>query len=101
MLDVLVRDVRVANGTVSGVLVNNTGHELQSVDLLIRYNWNTELSLEHSLGQDNSSRKANLHTVQEQISVGEKVPFTYYPESPLPQQSDDGLTSVVVVSYTL
>lgn len=96
MLNVVVCDLRVAKGAVSGVLVNNTGHEVQSVDLLIRYNWNNELSP----GQANSPSKANLHTVQEQISVGEKVPFIYYPESPMPQRAD-GLTSVVVVSYTL
>ncbi|MGH8594821.1 MAG: hypothetical protein ACREX9_01190 [Gammaproteobacteria bacterium] len=68
------------------------------MDLLIRYNWNNELSP----GQASPS-KANLHTlhtVQEQISAREKVPFTYYPGSPLPQRAD-GLTSVVVVSYTL
>lgn len=91
MLDVLVHDLHVAKGSVSGVLVNNTGHELQSVDLLIRYNW------QKKAGQDNSPSEANLFTVQEQISAGEKVLFTYHP--PLPQRSD-GLTSVVVVSYT-
>ncbi|MGH8611403.1 MAG: hypothetical protein ACREYF_04970 [Gammaproteobacteria bacterium] len=94
MLDVLVHDLHVATGRVSGVLVNNTGHELQSVDLLIRHN------REKKAGQDNSPSEARLYTVQEQISAGEKVPFTYYLESPLSQRAE-GLTSVVVVSYTL
>ncbi|MGH8604092.1 MAG: hypothetical protein ACREXR_15370 [Gammaproteobacteria bacterium] len=94
MLDVLVHDLHVATGRVSGVLVNNTGHELQSVDLLIRHNW------EKKAGQDNSPSEAKLYTVQEQISAGEKVPFTYFSESPLPQRAE-GLTSVGVVGYTL
>jgi hypothetical protein len=96
--DVLVRDVRVENGAVSGVVVNNTGHEIQNVKLLVRYDW--LWANEFSPGQDSPGR-AIVHTVEEDIPPGGQVPFTYHPESPLPQRSDGRFqTSVVVIGYT-
>jgi len=96
--DVLVRDVRAEDGAVSGVVVNNTGHEIQNVKLLVRHDW--LWANEFSPGQDNPGR-AIVHTVEENIPPGGQVPFTYHPESPLPQRSDGRFqTSVVVVGYT-
>ena len=96
--DVLVSDVRAEDGTVSGVVVNNTGHEIQNVKLLIRYDW--LWANEFSPGQDSPGR-AIVHTVEENIPPGGQVPFTYHPASPLPQRSDGRfLTSVVVLGYT-
>ncbi len=96
--DVLVRDVRAEDGAVSGVVVNNTGHEIQNVKLLVRYDW--LWANEFSPGQDSPGR-AIVHTLEEDIPPGGQVPFTYHPESPLPQRSDGRfLTSVVVLGYT-
>src|SRR5947199_10780414 len=57
--DVLVRDVRAEDGAVSGVVVNNTGHEIQNVKLLVRHDW--LWANEFSPGQDNPGR-AIVHT---------------------------------------
>jgi hypothetical protein len=96
--DVLVSDVRAEDGAVSGVVVNNTGHEIQNVKLLVRYDW--LWANEFSPGQDSPGR-AIVHTLEEDIPPGGQVPFTYHPESPLPQRSDGYFqTSVVVLGYT-
>ena len=97
--DVLVSDVRAEeDGAVSGVVVNNTGHEIQNVKLLVRYDW--LWANEFSPGQDSPGR-AIVHTIEEDIPSGGQVPFTYHPESPLPQRSDGRFqTSVVVLGYT-
>jgi hypothetical protein len=96
--DVLVSDVRAEDGAVSGVVVNNTGHEIQNVKLLVRYDW--LWANEFSPGQDSPGR-AIVHTIEEDIPPGGQVPFTYHPESPLPQRSDGRFqTSVVVLAYT-
>jgi hypothetical protein len=96
--DVLVSDVRAEDGAVSGVVVNNTGHEIQNVKLLVRYDW--LWANEFSPGQDSPGR-AIVHTLEEDIPPGGQVPFTYHPESPLPQRSDGHFqTSVVVLGYT-
>lgn len=96
--DVLVSDVRAEDGAVSGVVVNNTGHEIQNVKLLVRYDW--LWANEFSPGQDSPGR-AIVHTLEEDIPPGGQVPFTYHPELPLPQRSDGHFqTSVVVLGYT-
>jgi hypothetical protein len=96
--DVLVRDVRAEDGAVSGIVVNNTGHEIQNVKLLVRHDW--LWANEFSPGQDSPGR-AIVHTLEEDIPPGGQVPFTYHSESPLPQRSDGRfLTSVVVLGYT-
>jgi hypothetical protein len=96
--DVLVSDVRAEGGAVSGVVVNNTGHEIQNVKLLVRHDW--LWANEFSPGQDSPGR-AIVHTIEEDIPPGGQVPFTYHPESPLPQRADGRFqTSVVVLGYT-
>jgi hypothetical protein len=96
--DVLVSDVRAEDGAVSGVVVNNTGHEIQNVKLLVRYDW--LWANEFSPGQDSPGR-AIVHIIEEDIPPGGQMPFTYHPESPLRQRSDGRFqTSVVVLGYT-
>ena len=65
--DVLVSDVRAEDGAVSGVVVNNTGHEIQNVKLLVRYDW--LWANEFSPGQDSPGR-AIVHTIEEDIPPG-------------------------------
>jgi len=96
--NVVVRDVRVEDGAVSGVVVNNTGHEIQNVKLLVRYDW---LWADEFSPRQDSPGRAIVHVIEEDIPPGGQVPFTYHPESPLPQRSDGRfLTSVVVLGYT-
>jgi hypothetical protein len=94
---VVVRDVHMEDGVVSGVAINNTGNQLKDVDLLIRYDW--LWTNEFAPGPDSPGR-AIVHTLED-IPPGGEVPFTYFPESPLPDRSDGRFqTSVVVVGYT-
>lgn len=96
--DVQVRDVRVEDGVVSGVVINNTGNELRDVKLLIRYDWLWKN--EFSPGHDSPGR-AVVHSVQEDLPPGGQARFAFQPESPLPQRPDGRfLTSVVVLGYT-
>ena len=96
--DVQVRDVRVEDGVVSGVVINNTGNELRDVKLLIRYDWLWKN--EFSPGHDSPGR-AIAYSVQEDLPPGGQARFAYHPEAPLPQRPDGRfLTSVVVLGYT-
>ncbi len=96
--DVQVRDVRLEDGVVSGVVINNTGNELRDVKLLIRYDWLWKN--EFSPGHDSPGR-AIAYALQEDLPPGGQTSFVYHPESPLPQRPDGRfLTSVVVLGYT-
>ncbi len=95
---VSVRDVTAEDGTISGVVVNNSGRLLQNVELLIRYGW--MWNNEFSPGDDEPSR-AVYYTLPEEIPPGGSVPFTYRPELPLPHRADGRfITSVQVVGFT-
>lgn len=94
---VTVHDVTAKDGIVSGVVVNNTGHKLENVELLIRYDWlwNNEVLP----GEDNPGR-AMVHRLPAVPPAGE-IPFSYQPESPLPERSDGHFSiSVKVIGYT-
>jgi hypothetical protein len=95
---VVVRDVNVEDGTVSGVVVNNSDRRLRDVRLVIRYDWlwNKEFS-----PGDNSPGRAVYYTLPEEIPPGGRVAFTYRPEFPLPSRTDGRfMASARVVGFT-
>lgn len=95
---VVVRDVTVENGTVSGAVVNNSGRLLRDVKLQIRYDW--LWNKEFTPGANSPSR-AVYYSLPEEIPPGGSVPFTYRPELPLPHRTDGSfVTSVQVVGFT-
>jgi hypothetical protein len=94
---VVVRDVTMDNGTVSGVVVNNLGQVVRDINLAIRYGWMWKN--EFRPGKNEPSR-VDYYTVPGEIAPGASVPFTYHPESPLPHRSDGRFRiSVQVVEF--
>jgi hypothetical protein len=94
-----VRDVTVDDdGTVSGVVVNRSGHVLKDVRLLIdsQWLWNNEFRP----GTDSPGRAVYI-TLREEIPPRGSARFTYRPEEPLPRRSDGRfVTSVRVHGLT-
>lgn len=95
---VVVRNVIVTDGSVSGDLVNTSHHLVRDVRLLVRHTW--LWANERSPGEDNPGRTAYA-TVHEDIPAGGSLPFTVRPDPPLPVRSDGRFeTSVEVVGVT-
>jgi hypothetical protein len=95
--DVTLRNVKITDGVVSGIVVNNTRNQLKNVDLMFRYGWMWKH--EFAPGTDNPGW-AVVRTV-DGISPGGEFPFTYSPESPLPVRSDGHFEiSVIVAGFT-
>lgn len=95
---VVVRDVRVRQGVVSGLLVNRLTKPLRDVRLLIRYQW--VWANERKPGDDNPGRVA-YYTVHQEVPPEISVQFTYNPNPPLPSRSDGHFETLVeIVGYT-
>ncbi len=94
---VVVRDVVVRDGAVSGLLTNTSPRLVRDIRLLIRHRWLWRN--EKTPGTDNPGR-AEYHTVRENIPPEVSVKFSYRPNRPLPVR-DDGYfqTSVEVVGF--
>lgn len=81
----VVRNVTVKEGTVSGELVNQSSRPMRDVQLLIRYSWRWKNELQP--GNDDFGTAA-YHTVEKEAPPGRIVPFTYRPASPLASRPD-------------
>jgi len=96
---VVVRDVAVGDdGAVSGVLANTSGHRLQEVRLLIRYEW---LWRDEFHPGSDSPGTASYYVVPEEIPPGGTVSFSYRPDPPLPRRSDGTFQTTVEVAGLL
>jgi len=95
---VVVRNVTVTDGTVTGDLVNTSHRLVRDVRLLVRHTW--LWAGERSPGEDSPGRAA-YPTVHEDIPPGGSRAFTVRPDPPLPVRSDGHFeTSVEVVGAT-
>ena len=95
---VVVQDVRVHDGVVSGSMLNNSTRVLRDVKLLIRHQWLWRN--ERNPGTDNPGR-ADFYTVVGDLPAGGRVPFEYTITPPLPDRSDGTFrTTVEVVGFT-
>jgi len=95
----VIRNLKVEDDTVSGVLINKTMLPLAEVRLLIRHTflWKRERAPE--AGADNPSR-AVYYDVPGTIPAAGVVAFTYKPDPPLPKRKDGHFeTTVQVVSF--
>ncbi len=93
-----VRNVTVKEGMVSGELVNKSSRPLRDVQLLIRYTW--LWNNEFRPGKDDPGM-AVYYTVEQEISPGRTVSFTYKPSFPLPSRPDGHFeTTVSVAGFT-
>jgi len=88
-------EVKVNDGTVSGVLLNKSPHPIREVELLIDHAW--LWSDERHPGEDNPGR-SEYYTVHGEIPPSGSVQFTYHPSPPLPHRADGHFeTSVQIV----
>lgn len=92
---VVMRNVTVKDGEVSGELVNKSSHPVRDVQLLIRYIW--QWKNEFRPGKDELGMAA-YYTVDKEISAGGSVPFNYKPASPLPSRPDGFFETTVSVA---
>lgn len=95
---ILVRNVTVKDGAVSGELVNQSSRPLRDVQLQIRYSWRWNNELKP--GNDDFGTTV-YHTVNEEIPPGKSAQFNYKPSSPLPSRPDGYFeTTVSVAGFT-
>ena len=95
---VVVRNLTVTDGTVSGDLVNTSHRLVRDVRLLVRHTW--LWTSERSPGEESPGRAA-YPTVHEDIPPGESRSFTVRANPPLPVRSDGRFeTTVEVVGFT-
>ena len=93
-----VRDVRVQPDEVSGVLVNLSSNPVRNVQVQIDRSWLWKNERHPGADKDNPGRSV-VYAVPGEIPPGGRLPFTYRPDSALPQRSDGSFeTSVSVVS---
>ena len=92
-----VRDVRAEPDQVSGVLVNLSSKPVRSVRVRIDRSW-LWADEKHAGGAEESPGRTAVYAVPGEIPPGGKLPFTYRPDTPLPQRTDGRFeTSVSVV----
>jgi len=95
---VMVRNVTVKDGVVSGEVLNKSARALREVQLLIRYGWLWKD--EFRPGKDDPSM-AVYYTVEKEIPPGKSVQFTYRPAPPLSSRPDGYFeTTVSVAGFT-
>ena len=95
---VVLRNVTVKDGLVSGEVVNNSKGALRDVQLQILYSWRWKD--EFHPGTDDPGRAVFL-TVDKEIPPGQSARFEYKPSPPLPNRKDGYFdVSVKVVSFT-
>lgn len=92
---VVLRNVTVKNGAVSGEVVNQSSRPLRDVQLLIRYSWRWKN--EFKPGSDDPGISVD-YTVEKEIPPGGTIPFTYKPASILPSRADGYFETTVSVS---
>ena len=92
---VIVPNVTVQEGTVSGELVNKSSRPLRDVQLLIRYTW--LWNNEFHPGKDDPGM-AVYYTVEQEIPPGGTASFTYKPSFPSPSRSDGHFETTVSVA---
>jgi len=95
--EVAVQDLRVGDGVVSGMVVNNSARVVRDVKLLIHNAW---LWKDERHPGPVSPGNAEFYTVSGEIQPGGSLPFTYR-LPPLPRRTDGHfVTSANVVEFT-
>jgi hypothetical protein len=92
---VALQNVNLAEPTISGVIVNQSPHEIRNVELLLQYHWLWKN--EFKPGQDSPGRVVTVK-LDKELQPGQSLPFTYTPQPPLPSRSDGHFEPEVIVS---
>lgn len=86
-----------ADGSVSGQVVNNTGHPVRDVHLMVIHDW--LWANEFNPGRDDAGTVGSVK-VDGDIAPGGSKSFSYAPSPALPNRSDGSfLTSVTISGY--
>lgn len=95
--NVLIRSLANDNGTVTGVVVNDSPHRVKDVQLLIRHSWLWKNEYSPGLGDPG---RAVFYTLPAELPAGASVQFTYHPDPELPSRPDGRfLTSTSVAGF--
>ena len=94
---VVVRNVTVREGTVSGELVNKSSRPLRDVQLQIRYTW--LWNNEFHPGKDDPGTSV-YYTVEQETAPGGTASFSYKPSFASPRSDGRFETAVTVAGFT-
>jgi hypothetical protein len=96
---VRLQDVRFAgDGSLKGLLVNQSGDVVRDVRLLVRYDWRWQN--ERHPGEDSPGRSQYV-TISSDVPALGSLPFEYAPAPPLPLRTDGSFApSVEIAGYT-
>jgi hypothetical protein len=95
---VSVSEQDVRDGKLNTVIENNSAKYLGEIEVLVTYNWLWKN--DYRPGDDNPGW-AEYVTVVADVEPGASIPFTYTPESRLPNRDDGHFMPVAtVVGYT-
>ncbi|MBI4525671.1 MAG: hypothetical protein HY695_17890 [Deltaproteobacteria bacterium] len=94
----VLRNVVIRDGEVTGELMNNSKHTLREAQVLIRYTWHWK---DERHPKDNPPGDAIFYTVPGEIPPGGTLRFTYKPSAPLRATPDGSFeTRVSVAGFT-
>lgn len=90
--------VNVADGAVSGNVVNHSPHTMRNVQLFIRYTWLWDNETKPGANDPGTSA---YYTLPKEIAAGEHLPFTFKPSPPLAKMPGGHFeTSVAIAGFT-
>jgi hypothetical protein len=93
-----LKNLKVADGQVSGELLNNSQQGVFGIELQILHSW--RWNNDFRPGSDDPGR-VDYFTVDKEIAPRQSVPFNYKPSPPLPVRKDGYFeTSVKVIGFT-
>ena len=95
---VRVQDSKATPALVSGVIVNNTGHIIRDIEVLIEYHW--LWANEFKPGPESPGRVVSFK-IDKELAPGQSTAFRYTPDPPLSQRDDGHYDlEVTVASFT-
>jgi hypothetical protein len=87
--------VHVADGVVSGEVINSSPHTMRDVQVFIRYTWLWDN--ETKPGKNDPGTSA-YYTLPKEIPSGGRSPFTFKPSPPLPKPADGRFEITVTIA---
>jgi len=94
----VLENVTVKNGMVTGTVHNKSSHTVRDVDIFIRYTWLWDN--EYHPGKVDPGTSA-IHSLKEEIPPGRTARFTFTPSPPLPKVTGGKFEiSVSVAGFT-
>ena len=92
---VTIKNLQTMPSEVSGVIANNTPHNIRDIEVVIQYHW--LWANEFKPGADSPGRIANVR-IDKELAPGESTTFRYAPNPPLPNRPDGRFDPEVFVA---